>query len=74
MELACALHFSGTALTALRAAKLVVKAGFTALEVSPWILWALTPSKIKTLKTSLRKNDFAFSGLTAIYPPDMTLA
>ena len=74
MELACALHFSGTALTASRAAKLVAKAGFTALEVSPWIPCALTPSKIKTLKTSLRKNDLTFSGLTAIYPPDMTLA
>ena len=74
MELACALHYSGRALKISRAAKLVAKAGFTALEVSPWIPSALTPSKINTLKTCLHKNDLAFSGLTAIYPPDMSLA
>ena len=74
MELSCALHFSGTHLRIPKAAKIVSEAGFAALEISPWIPRELTCADIKTLKISLRRNKLAFSGFTAIYPPEMTLA
>jgi len=74
LELACSLHLSHGRLKLPKAAKLVAQAGFPALEVSPWIQTNLTRAAIDRLRTSLRRNDLAFAGFTAIYPPEMTLA
>lgn len=74
MELACALHFSGAHLEHPRAAKLAAESGFHALEVSPWIPRSISRGDVKKLKASLNRNHIAFSGFTAIYPPEMVLA
>lgn len=74
LKLACALHFSGTNLDHARAAKLAAESGFDALEISPWIPRILTDRDIRKLKASLRRCRIAFSGFTAIYPPQMSLA
>lgn len=52
----------------------MAEAGFAALEISPWIPRKLTATRINSLRTSLRRNGLAFSGFTAIYPPEMILA
>jgi sugar phosphate isomerase/epimerase len=52
----------------------VAEAGFDALEISPWIQMSLTRAAVVSLERSLRRNDLAFSGFTAIYPPEMQLA
>jgi sugar phosphate isomerase/epimerase len=57
-----------------KAANLVAEAGFDALEISPWIQMSLTRAAVVSLERSLRRNDLAFSGFTAIYPPEMQLA
>jgi len=74
MNLACALHFSGLKLPFKKQCRLIAEAGFTAIEVSPWMQGKLTRTRIRELKASMRKNDLAFSGFTAIYPPNMILA
>jgi len=74
MELACSLHVSHGSLAIPKAARLVAEAGFPAFEISPWIQMNLTSAAVSSLKKSLRRNDLAFSGFTAIYPPEMKLA
>ena len=74
LELACSLHLSHGRLDIPKAAKLVAQAGFPAFEISPWIQTNLTRAAIDGLRRSLRRNDLAFAGFTAIYPPEMTLA
>ena len=74
MELACALHFSGSELQIAKATRLVADAGFDALEISPWTPRNLSHAGVKNLRASLRRNGLRFSGFTAIYPPEMTLA
>ena len=74
MELACALHLSHGHLEISKAAKFVAEAGFDAFEISPWIPRKLTPARVNTLMTSLRRNGLAFSGFTSLYPPEMKLA
>jgi len=74
LELACALHLSHAHLEIPKAANLVAEAGFDALEISPWIQMTLTRAAVVSLERSLRRNDLAFSGFTAIYPPEMQLA
>jgi sugar phosphate isomerase/epimerase len=74
LELACSLHVSHGSLAVPKAARLVAEAGFPALEISPWIQMNLTRAAVDSLKRSLRRNDLTFSGLTAIYPPEMKLA
>jgi sugar phosphate isomerase/epimerase len=54
--------------------KLVAEAGFSALDISPWIPRNLSRALIRSLRRSLTRNDLAFSGFLAIYPPEMTLA
>ena len=74
MELASSLHLSHGSLAIPKAAKLVAEAGFPALEISPWIQMTPTRAALVDLKRSLRRNGLAFSGFTAIYPPEMQLA
>lgn len=74
MKLACALHFSGFAIKHSKAARLAAAAGFDALEISPWIPSVITQAGVKKLKASLKRNHIAFSGFTAIYPPEIVLA
>lgn len=57
-----------------KATKLVADSGFRALEISPWIPKKLSLARINALRSSLRTNGLAFSGFTAIYPPEMILA
>jgi len=74
LELACALHLSHAHLGIPKVASLVAKAGFDALEISPWIPRKLSRADIKSLRMSLHRSGLAFSGFTSIYPPEMTLA
>jgi sugar phosphate isomerase/epimerase len=68
MELACGLHFSGLHLDIDKECRLLANAGFSALEISPWM-----QGTVKTLQSSMRRNGLAFSGFTSIYPPETTL-
>ena len=52
----------------------MAKAGFDALEISPWFPSELTRARVKSLEASLKRNGLAFSGFTFIYPPEMALA
>jgi sugar phosphate isomerase/epimerase len=74
LELACSLHVSHGNLAIPKAARLVAEAGFSGLEISPWIQMNLTRAAVDSLRMSLRRNDLTFSGFTAIYPPEMKLA
>jgi len=73
LELACTLHLSHGHLGIAKATKLAADSGFRALEISPWIAGDLSLARINTLKRSLSANKLAFSGFTAIYPPEMIL-
>jgi sugar phosphate isomerase/epimerase len=74
LKLACALHFSGFPIKHSKAARLAAAAGFDALEISPWIPSVINRAGVSELKASLKRNHIAFSGFTAIYPPQMVLA
>lgn len=54
--------------------KLAAQAGFDAFEISPSIPRQLTRVDIRSVKSSLNRNDLAFAGFTSIYPPEMILA
>jgi sugar phosphate isomerase/epimerase len=72
MELACALHLAGVDYP--KGVKLVAEAGFDAYEISPWLPRRLTDGDMSRLIALLKKNEIKFSGFTAIYPPEMTIA
>jgi len=74
LKLACALHFSGFPIGHSRAARLAAAAGFDALEISPWFPSVINRAGVKQLKASVKRNHIAFSGFTAIYPPEIVLA
>jgi sugar phosphate isomerase/epimerase len=74
MELACTLILSHSHLRIPKAVTLVAQAGFAAFDLSPCIPRRLTRAAVSSLRTSLRKNNLAFSGFVGIYPPNMTLA
>jgi sugar phosphate isomerase/epimerase len=73
LKLACTFHLSHGHLPIPKAAKLLAKAGFDALEISPSVQ-SLSAADLRTLRSALRRNDLSFSGFTGIYPPEMILA
>lgn len=74
LKLACTFHVSHPHLGIPKAVKLAAQAGFDAFEISPSIPRQLSRTDIKSLKSSLDRNDIPFAGFTSIYPPEMILA